>query len=304
MLTFTHRQSWKSFDAVSTILKVHCTDTVATQRIVNDLESPLKLFQKQLGVLCSHVQACTTELERNRELQVARQVEITDEMKLLGEKIARNTVTLAELNSKVSLLQQKQNDLSNQEKHLQNRVREEQNKRQDAVTDMNPGVGFVGGLITGRYKRMIPGHSLINGLISVCTRDLESCQRQIHQTREEYSRAEGEKNHIQNETSTLNQQSARLQTEKDTLSREEISLTRKLNYVSRLNTNLLNCVTGLKLKTTALQKRFLCVQDEAELLEPAEWNNNLAPEFRRRLSEFDALIWTGSGSLVSFKLME
>ena len=206
--------------------------------------------------------------------------------------------------SRVGNLQQKQNDLSNQERHLQNPVREEQNKRQDAVTDMIPGVGLVGGLITGRYERIIPGYSSINGLISVCTQDLENCQRQINQTRGEYLRADNEKNRIQNETSTLNQQSARLQTEKGKLCREEVSLTRKLNYVSRLNTNLLNCVTGLKLKTTVLQKRFLSVQDEVELFEPAEWNNNLAPEFRRRLSEFDSLIWTGTDSLVSFKLME
>ena len=304
MIAYSNRQSWPCFQVVSDLLDVRCSNSVDTQKVVRTLHRPLDELQTKVNQLSVLMKGCSAELEANRQAQVQQQVEITSELTACTNNMNRNNSNLSELNSKVGNLERKQQDLVNQENHLQGKLRDAETKRQDALTDLIPGVGLIGGLVTGRYERIIPGHSAISGLVSVCTQDLERAQRELSQTRFEYSRAQEDKNRVEAESVILRRQAAKLENEKLTLKREESALTTKMNYVSQLNNKLLNCVTGLKTKSDMFRRRFLSVEDEVELLEPTEWNNDLSLEFRKRLREFDSLIWTGSDSLANCHILE
>lgn len=67
------------------------------------------------------------------------------------------------------------------------KIKQEAVRRSDAAWDLIPFVGFFAGIVTRRYKRMIPFLSLVEGVISVATQKLENHSRklQIHKDKKD-----------------------------------------------------------------------------------------------------------------------
>ncbi|KAI8894787.1 hypothetical protein BC833DRAFT_603620 [Globomyces pollinis-pini] len=90
------------------------------------------------------------------------------------------------LNATSDSLQVQLQDFKKEEERLNQLIRDEEKKRQNAAMDWIPLVGFFAGLFTGDYERMIPGYSTISGIISRASKDKEALQDRLNQKNNEY----------------------------------------------------------------------------------------------------------------------
>lgn len=97
---------------------------------------------------------------------------------------------------------------------LKIRMEEEETKRVDAAVDWIPLVGFFGGLVTGRYERMLPGYSTVSGIISRITQEKEECQGR-------YDNKHSERNSLNSELSSVR---SSIQSQKDVIRRIETEI--------------------------------------------------------------------------------
>ena len=103
------------------------------------------------------------------------------------QALARDTAISEKLEVALVNLQEQQNvlgkDISNLAKEAEQLVDDKdwaETVRTDSITDLIPGVGFFGGLITRRFWRMIPLYSQVIGVISWAEQDKERCQEKLN----------------------------------------------------------------------------------------------------------------------------
>jgi septal ring factor EnvC (AmiA/AmiB activator) len=99
---------------------------------------------------------------------------------------------LAGLLSQVEDLKKELNSLKAAEQEIQLQIDREETLRFDASIDWIPFVGIIGGAITGRYTRMIPGFSSVSGIISHINQSKESYAKRLEQVSLEYKKVKNE----------------------------------------------------------------------------------------------------------------
>lgn len=83
---------------------------------------------------------------------------------------------LAEKNSRVQSLEREIADTRAEIERLRDKIRNEEQRRSNAVYDLIPFHGLFAGIISGDMKRAIPYYSQIDGIISAVSQDLEAAE--------------------------------------------------------------------------------------------------------------------------------
>ncbi|MGH2613392.1 MAG: coiled-coil domain-containing protein [Rhabdochlamydiaceae bacterium] len=168
------------------------------------------------------------------------------------QTLQKNKTYLNDLESQLLGLYQQEKDLNECIKKLNNELWQlEKNiekaniRRIDGLTDLIPFVGFVGGLVTGRFERMIPFYSQVRGIISWVQQEKEYYQNKLDA---KYKERRGLNEEVDSDSAKINQQKSitdlietetkRLASEKDRLDKEIKQLGIGLTYFKNVNSFL------------------------------------------------------------------
>lgn len=158
-------------------------------------------------------------------------------------------------------------------RQLEHRIEQERTKQQDAATDWIPGVGFFGGLITGRYERMIPFHSTIAAIISAIEGDLGRAIGRRDDAARNKSALEQEQLRVKQRLEESSAEMTRIQRKIDSLKAnigrcdDQVKvLGALLTDLGNLTRSLLNLATGL----TGIHEQVENLID-CDMVEPAEF---------------------------------
>ena len=132
---------------------------------------------------------------------------------------------------------------------LRRRAEEEETKRVDAAIDWIPGVGLIGGLITGRYERVIPGHSVVAGIISHITQEQEEANRKI-------KNKQSEKSNLNEQLQSIEENKNRYETTKKNISAKLVQLTHEIDMKEKEKKLLAKNLTDLK--NTGMELTLIC----------------------------------------------
>ena len=125
---------------------------------------------------------------------------------------------------------------------LRRRAELEETKRGDAVA-------FVGGLTTGRYERMIPGNSVVAGIISYITQEQEEANRKIENK-------QSEKYNLNEQLQSLQENKNRYETTKKNISAKLVGLTHEIAMKEKEKKLLAKNLTDLK--NTGMELTLIC----------------------------------------------
>lgn len=92
---------------------------------------------------------------------------------------------LERLNNHKQKLNNEINGVKNSISIIKDKIEEEEDIRTFAWTDLIPGVGLIGGLVTKRYERIIPFYSSVRGIVSIAEQTVETEQRKLNLKKEE-----------------------------------------------------------------------------------------------------------------------
>ncbi len=134
---------------------------IYTDRILNELNKKDQELKDELVTIVKEYTQLHTDLQKIETEVKKFEVQLTglnSQKNSLDGEIAKTNTEIVAINTK---------------------IKKEAVKRSDAVWDLIPFVGFFSGIFTRRYKRMIPFHSLVEGVISVATQELENHSRKL-----------------------------------------------------------------------------------------------------------------------------
>lgn len=103
------------------------------------------------------------------------------------------------LTSEIRDMQREIDTLEQDHQSAKRQAQKEEQRRVDGLTDLIPGVGLIGGLITGRYERCIPGHSAINAAVSLANQRVEKLYARASEARSKRDRSQTEKRGVQSD---------------------------------------------------------------------------------------------------------
>lgn len=154
-------------------------------QLCQSLKQELKLMGVMLRIEAREQQAKSEATQKEMESTETAYTQLCQRLRKCEDEMKDLQTKLDGLRSKETDLSKQIDNLNLNRQQLEQVIRNEQQAREDAVVDLIPGVGFFGGLITGRYERMIPGASQLKGIISAATQDKERFERMLHQRNEE-----------------------------------------------------------------------------------------------------------------------
>lgn len=151
-------------------------------------------IQQNIRNLIAYSEVEINMLMSEDEQLVADMKQVTDDYTLLCQ-YQRNCMTyLADANARLdkfhvikSDLNQIREQYTSDMEYLENQSNQASITREQALTDINPLVGIIGGLVTGRYERMIPFYSTISGAISMLTQDKEESEASLENCQHDYN---------------------------------------------------------------------------------------------------------------------
>ncbi|KAJ3230789.1 hypothetical protein HDU81_004256 [Chytriomyces hyalinus] len=163
-------------------LKTCKTDTALLSQLTS-LETTLHAFSSSVNDGIQEMNAKNSQLAATLQSQTQSHAAATSDLSMAQTLKHNASARMENLASQASSLQTTVHQEQSEVSHLNRRIEEEEKKRVDALTDLIPGVGFIGGLITGRHERMIPFHSAVNGIISAVKQDKENAEHRLNSTR-------------------------------------------------------------------------------------------------------------------------
>jgi len=208
---------------------------------------------------------------------------------------------LEEFSTQKKELEQAIESLKTEKKKINEHIKKEETKRKDATTDWFPPVAIFGGLLTGRYYRMIPFHSIVEGIESEMSQRKESFIRQKKHIKDELSRINEEIQKASTEITNQNSLIERMRTEIFSIAAKKIILCKRTQLLGRQLTTLREL--GLGLKNLGNEYDFLIwdVNTISGFFQDGI-NVNLIPSFIERIKviQGDFLTWGSSSKTIDF----
>lgn len=140
-----------------------------------------------IEILINLIDYFLIQLEMKEKILNKELLEIVEKFNLMHqnhERLKSKTNNLknklVELNNKKKELNNEINELERVTSKSERKIEKEEKLRTNAWQDTLPGFGFVAGLVTGNYERMIPLYSPIRGIISVVEQTVENEQRKLN----------------------------------------------------------------------------------------------------------------------------
>lgn len=220
------------FDQV--IANVESLRTIQSSDTISKIQHGLKEFSSIVDVVVKELNINREALNNSRQ-EASQRIQAVSEKQLECENESKSiTVQLASLDSHIGDIARKKDQLTNQLEVLKRRKAEEDKKREQAVFDyLIPGAGIIGGFFEGNYKRMIPLHSQIEGLISVFKQESESLSKSIRQQYDEIENLQRRRELLVREESKLHGRRASYDREAMKASKEARIASRNINQLGK-----------------------------------------------------------------------
>ncbi len=163
-------------------------------------------------------------------------------------------------------------------------------RRVDALTDLIPFVGLIGGFVTGRYERAIPFYSQIRGAVSLAQEESEYYQSQLNSKQSELRTLKGEVSEISSEIDKNKPLMISLEAEAQRFKSERDGLDVEIKQLGKVITSLKN--VKMSLQTIRGKYRFLSedLNLVRDFIDDAEAKTELTQQFARALAEIKRMI--------------
>ena len=180
-----------------------------------------------------------------------------------SEKIGRLQADVEKSKAMINKSEEQKREMKAELQRLRKQVEEEEQARIDGATDMIPFVGLIGGLVTGRYERMIPGYSTVKGLASLITDEVEKLEERANRKAEKIDENRRNLRHLKEKKrmrkSDLSDQKRKLQKTEE----KKIKAEAGLKDAGKVKTLLSHFTTGFQ----QVSQRYCSNRNDLEMLE-------------------------------------
>lgn len=234
-------------------------------------------IQQNIRNLIEYSEVEINALESEDEQLVADMRQVTDDYTQLCQNQRNCMLYLTDANAELEKFHVIKSDLDRMREqcasdieYLQNQSDQVSITREQALTDINPVAGVIGGLLTGRYERMIPFYSTISGVISMLTQDkeefessLEKCQYDYHLICDDIDSISFDITHQNEYLQQINQDISRLNDDRNQLDVMIKKLGKKITSLRNINQSLQEFASKYEFLTFDLEQIQTLISEDS-----------------------------------------
>lgn len=244
--------------------------TATSKRVLNEINTKVKSNLYRLHLESANISENLGRSMSEKNKLEATKIGLESQVEDLGHQISETQEEMIEAREEA-------------EKEKQRRI--------DGGTDLIPGVGFIGGLVTGRYERMIPYYSQVKAVESLASQRVENLLKISKEKKDEFNRKSDEVHSLNQEIrkSCANIENKERQLKK--LRTKETECEKAIKETGKLLTDYENVKKNLMLvaKRTNLLETEIENLKEFEMLDPGEFKG-LLPLHDKLVSSMESIL--------------
>lgn len=226
-------------------------------------------IESEIVRLHSSLETCVVDsnqeierLQHQLEQLNADEVKLTAQEKSLEDKEKSLKADKKKAESKEESLKSEMRSLSRKIDEAREKIKEEEIKRKDAVvsvaTSFNPVISIFSAIKDNDPKKLIPGYSLVNGLISLLSQEKENLESSRSRLERELREADGHLKQVSREIEEIERERSKISNELSVIRNSIVRIGEEIKKRGKNFTESGNALKGLKVS----QNKFALVKND------------------------------------------